>query len=162
VIRSLSAALVLCALLAACGTSHSSGGTNHTPVPTSTAPPSYTYDPSQAHLPACAPSAKAIPFPVNFPQNFPVPRGTLISSTRVPIGGGIAAVGFVPAPMFNATVEFFPRQVRVAGFTLLHWDVVSPHVSEGQYIGHGFSGGWSLMSWCPGVMKIQISAKKTP
>jgi hypothetical protein len=152
------APLLLALAIAGCGGSSSSSGNNQ-PSP-QTATQSYTYDPAKAHVPACAHAAKAIAFPANFPQNFPVPNGTVIDATRVPIGGGIAAVGFVPSPSFKTTVDFFPAQIKAAGFKMLHLEVDSPNDSEGEYSGHGFVGGWALRSLCPGAMTLQISAKK--
>ena len=119
------------------------------------------YHPAQARVPACAHAGKAVAFPANFPQNFPVPPGTAITGHRTPIGGGIAATGFVPARSFKQTVNFFPPQLKRAGFKVLHREVDAPHDSEGSYEGHGYLGGWALRAM-PGcaAMTIQISAKK--
>ena len=124
---------------------------------------SYLYRPSAARIPTCAHAGKAIPFPKHFPSNFPVPPGTAITGKRVPIGGGIAATGFVPMHSFAATVHFFPTQLPKAGFKVLHLEIDTPHDSEGSYQGHGYLGGWSLRS-IPGcaAMVFQASAQARP
>jgi hypothetical protein len=89
-----------------------------------------------------------------------VPPGTAITGKRVPIGGGIAATGFIPMPSFQATVQFFPREIRKAGFKVTDLEVDSPHDSEGAYRGKGYIGGWAVraIGGCP-AMTLQISAK---
>jgi hypothetical protein len=96
-------------------------------------------------------------------MSFPVPPGTAITGKRVPIGGGIAATGFVPMHGFAATVHFFPNRLPRAGFKVLHLEIDTPHDSEGSYRGHGFVGGWSLRA-IPGcaAMAFQVSAQSAP
>lgn len=144
-------------LLVGCGGSSSTAKPTSKPVAAS-----FQYRPAAANVPACAHAGKALAFPKTFPQNFPVPPGTALTGQRVPIGGGIAATGFVPSTSFKATVQFFPREVKRAGFKMLHLEVDAPHDSEGVYQGHGYVGGWALqaIASCPGAMRIQISAQK--
>ncbi|HEX8918460.1 MAG TPA: hypothetical protein VF898_08150 [Chloroflexota bacterium] len=151
--HALLAGVVLFALPTA-GTSYAAALRSHAPAG------SPVYRPSAARIPACAHAGKAVSFPQHFPASFPVPSGTAITGKRVPIGGGIAATGFVPMHSFAATVHFIPTQLPKVGFTVLHLEIDTPHDSEGSYQGHGYVGGWSLraISGCA-AMVFQVSAK---
>jgi hypothetical protein len=143
--------------IAGCGTS-SSGSPTLTPNTS----PSITYDPADAHLPACARAGEAIALPKNLPVSFPIPPGSAITGQRVPIGGGIAGTGFIPRTSFASAVHYIPNHLAARGFKLLHLEIDAPNDSEGSYQGHGYVGGWSLRSiaGCAGAMVFQVSAKK--
>ena len=155
---------LLVSALAGCGSS----GAAPKPVVATRAPSSipassyrYRYRPMLARVPACTHTGKARAWPAHFPTQFPVLPGTLIDGYRVPVGGGIAASGYVPSRSFRSTVQFFQRQVPRAGFTVLDTEVDAPHDSEGTYAGFGYIGRWalrSLLTGCKGAMFFEVSA----
>jgi hypothetical protein len=156
-VRYRTALLTLAALtagLAGCG---SSSGSSPTATATTN---SFAYNPAHAHVPPCAHAGAPIALFGNFPKSFPFPPGTSITGHRVPIGGGIAEIGFIPAATFTAGVKFFPNELPHAGYKVLHVEIDAPHDSEGSYQGHGYLGGWSLrsISGCKGVLAMQASA----
>lgn len=151
----------VCLALAGCGSSGASPA--NTPTAAATLPRLQVYDAAAAHLPACAGAGRAVALPAHFPAQFPFPRGTAITSSG-PLSFGVKGVGihgFVPSTSFAVTVNFFKMEVPHTGFKLLHFEVDTPHDSEGTYSGYGRVGVWQLraIAGCPGAMRFDASSE---
>lgn len=132
------------------------------PALSSPAHAGYGYQPSQAHIAACAHAGRPIALPGAFPRQFPFPAGTDIDATRpLRFKHQIGIYGFVSSRGFAATVNFFRYQVPKQGFKLLHFEVDAPNDSEGTYQGHGRVGIWQVRKifGCPQAMTLAVSTE---
>jgi hypothetical protein len=65
--------------------------------------------------------------------------------------------GFVPAATFRRAVSFFPRELPRHSFQVTHYEADPDRDSEGNFRGHGYTGGWSLRV-IPGCKALAFTA----
>jgi hypothetical protein len=96
---------------------------------------------STSGLPSCDATATTDPVPAGFPDAFPLPAGTVITS--VGRGGGATFVrGIVPLSL-KQSADFFRRRVPKAGFEPGAADA-EPWEAESEFSGHGVEGKWKV------------------
>lgn len=150
--------IVLMLAVGGCGSSGAGPAPTATPHPVATG-----YDPMAAHIPTCAHARKAVLLPKGFPADFPLPPGSAITQAMTGYAHAIEVRGFVPEPAFRSTVNYFPRGVKKAGYTLRSLEADYPNDSEGEFVGKGLVGTWrvSRVAGCPHVMNFEAGVIKT-
>jgi len=161
-VPALASALLLPAL-AGCGSSVSSP--KPTANPTEQAGPKGAYNvykPSAALLPTCAHTGKPIALPVDFPKQFPLPKGSAITGTSKQFGA-VVVNGFVPTKKFATSLTFFMSELPAAGFRIGDHDAEPPREGEGAYVGHGYIGRFKIHSipGCTSALTFQASARSS-
>ena len=123
----------------------------------SKAPPASTPAPS---LPPCAKAGQAITLPAEFPPGFPLPPGTVITSSQRSDRGDIVIGGLIPLA-FKDAVAFFQAKLPAAGYQLLEGDAEMDE-AESTFLGQGFRGKWKINGIlnCPGAVTLAISLSK--
>jgi hypothetical protein len=111
---------------------------------------------SSAKLPPCANAGSAVSIPSEFPNTFPLPPGTIITSSSISEAGGIRLEGFIPMEL-KATVSFFVKALPSAGYRLGEGEA-EPGEAESRFSGNGCGGRFKLRSLrdCPGVVALKI------
>ena len=134
----------LALVLAGCGGSK---------VPTASAP--------ATGLPPCANAGPAVSVPSEFPNSFPLPPGTVITSSQRSQTGVIVVGGFIPME-FKKIVAFFQRELPAAGYQLLEGDAEMDE-AESTFSGRGFRGKWKVNGIlnCQGAVTLTIAVSKS-
>ena len=134
------AVVALLALAAGCG-----GGSG--PRVTSAGPP--------PKLPACA-KAKVVRPPPDFPADFPLPPGTVVTASSQPHDGQLVLAGLVPADLQDAAA-FFNESLRASGYRQGLGDSES-NEAEAPFTGNGFRGKWKVNSivGCPAAVSLTL------
>ena len=106
-------------------------------------------------LPPCAQAGPPVSLPSEFPKNFPLPPGTVITASRGE-GPTVILKGFVPMELREAT-RFFVQNLPTAGFRLGRGDV-EPAEAESRFGGNGVVGFFKLRSIenCPHALEFTI------
>jgi hypothetical protein len=123
-----------------------------TATPTATAAPT---------LPPCAQAGPALtPLP-EFPKNFPLPPGTVITATR-PAKPGILIQGFIPMELPQAT-RFLLQNLTAAGYQLGRGDAEEGE-AEDSFVGNGVVGFFRLRSIrdCAGALQLVLLVQPPP
>lgn len=142
-IRQLTLGVMLIAMITSCG------GSKESRISTPT-----------ANLPPCAKAGPAVSLPSEFPNNFPLPPGTLITSSHRTERGVNVVGGFIPME-FKNVVAFFQSKLPAAGYQLLEGDAEMDE-AESTFSGHGFHGKWKINGIlnCPGAVTLTIAMSK--
>ncbi|MEP6741560.1 MAG: hypothetical protein ABJB61_03605 [bacterium] len=111
-------------------------------------------------LPPCAKAGPAVGLPPDFPSNFPLPPGAVITSSQRYERGAIVVGGFIPLELKDA-VAFFKGKLPAAGYQLLEGDAEMDE-AESTFSGQGFRGKWKVNGLlnCPGVVALTIALSK--
>jgi hypothetical protein len=111
-------------------------------------------------LPPCANTGPAITLPAEFPPGFPLPPGTIITSSQRSDRGAIVVGGFVPLA-FKDAIAFLQTKLPAAGYQLLEGDAEMDE-AESTFSGQGFRGKWKVNGIlnCPGAVSLAISLSK--
>ena len=119
-----------------------------------------TATPSVRHLPPCARVGRAVRAPSTFPRSFPLPGGTVITSTS-PLSGGTVISGAIPTESLAATATYIHSELPKRGYKNEQFEAEPPHDSEGQFRGHGYIGRWQIrsMGGCKGAVSFQAFAR---
>lgn len=111
-------------------------------------------------LPPCAKAGPAVSLPSEFPNSFPLPPGTVITSSQRTERGVTVVGGFIPMEFKNG-VSFFQSKLPDAGYQLLEGDAEMDE-AESTFSGHGFHGKWKVNGIlnCPGAVTLAIAVSK--
>jgi hypothetical protein len=111
---------------------------------------------SSAKLPPCANAGPAVSIPSEFPDTFPLPPGTIITSSSSSETGGFRLEGFIPMDLKSA-VAYFVKALRSAGYRLGDGEEEQGE-AESRFSGNGCGGRFKLRSLrdCPGVVTLKI------
>ena len=110
-----------------------------------------------AALPACVDAGPVVEPPAEFPSQFPLPPGTVLTSTRPTAGGGTYVAGYAPGTLQDVA-RFFVDELPKSGFTLGIGDS-EPWEAESAFSGHGYEGHWVIATIgdCPGALHIAVA-----
>jgi hypothetical protein len=99
--------------------------------------------------------------PAEFPHSFPLPPGTVITSSQRSDRGAIVIGGLIPLE-FKDAIAFFQTKLPAAGYQLLEGDAEIDE-AESTFSGQGFHGKWKVNGIlnCPGAVTLAISLSKT-
>jgi hypothetical protein len=134
-----------------------------TPVDQSTASPagqpSSSATQANPTLPACVKVAQTIAMPPEFPANFPLPPGTVITSREDRSGGRTIINTVVPSLDVKGVAGFFEQALPKAGFKITDGES-EPGDAEANYEGNGYKGRWKVSSidGCPGAVTLTVLA----
>jgi hypothetical protein len=105
-------------------------------------------------LPPCANAGPAVSIPSEFPKTFPLPPGTIITSSSE--AGGIRLEGFIPMDLKGA-VTHFVKALPSAGYRLGNGEQEQAE-AESRFSGNGYGGYFKLRSLrdCPRVVTLKI------
>ncbi len=117
-------------------------------------------DSTTANLPPCAKAGPAVSLPSEFPNSFPLPPGTVITSSQRNERGVNVVSGFSPMEFKNA-VAFFQSKLPAAGFQLLEGDAEMDE-AESTFSGQGYHGKWKVNGIlnCQGAVTLTIAVSK--
>jgi hypothetical protein len=120
-----------------------------------------TLNTSAPTLPPCAQAGPAVSLPSEFPTNFPLPPGTMITSSQRSQKGVLVVSGFIPME-FKNTVAFFQSKLPAAGYQLLKGDAEMDE-AESTFSGQGFQGKWKVQGIlnCSGAVTLTIAVWKS-
>ena len=114
-------------------------------------------------LPPCAHAGPPVSIPSEFPKNFPLPPGTVITASRR-ADAAVVLEGFIPMELPKAT-RFFLQNLTAAGFRLGRGEAERGEAEDG-FTGNGLVGFFKVRSieGCPGTLQftIQVSEYKPP
>jgi hypothetical protein len=109
------------------------------------------------NLPPCAKAGPAASLPAEFPNGFPIPPGTVITSSQRSDKGVIVVGGLSPVD-FKTAVVFFQSKLPVAGYQLLKGDAEMDE-AESSFSGQGVEGKWKVQGIlnCSGAVALTIA-----
>lgn len=93
-------------------------------------------------VPACAKVGSTISRPRDLPADFPLPPGTVITSSQNPHPGQLLIAGVIPTDLRGAAV-FFTDELPARGYQLGRGDAEQGE-AEAPFSGHGFRGKWKV------------------
>lgn len=95
-----------------------------------------------AVLPACAGVEAGAALPESFPQGFPLPSGTVVTSADSPFAGQLVVLGAIPGDLQEAA-GFFSDALPDAGYEVGIGDAEGVE-SEAPFTGNGYRGKWRV------------------
>jgi hypothetical protein len=106
-------------------------------------------------LPPCAGAGKAVQLPDEFPQSFPLPPGTVVTSSRRETAGAVID-GVVPDDLKGAK-QFISRELPRAGFKLSGGEAEA-NEAETDFSGHGVTGRLKVraIEGCAGAVTLTV------
>jgi hypothetical protein len=110
---------------------------------------------SAPRMPACAGAGPAVRLPANFPRGFPLPPGTVVTSTRRQ-SGGVVVDGIVPDGL-DGTRRFLLRKLPEAGFRLSGGEA-EENEAETDFAGAGVVGRLKVreIDGCAGAVTLTV------
>ena len=116
-------------------------------------------------VPSCAPVATPGPveMPPDFPSDFPLPPGMVITAARVTTAGGAEVQGYAPGEL-TEVAQWFTEALPAAGFTNGVGDSESGE-AEADFSGPGgLVGHWLILiiADCPGALGVLIGTYRPP
>ena len=113
-------------------------------------------------LPACVRAAAAVPPPEAFPEDLPLPPGTVITAARMTAAGAAYIDGYAPLSHIDAA-RFFLEEMPAAGYVNGRGDSES-HEAEAPFSGNGVDGRWIVVTVpdCPAATYIVITTAAAP
>jgi hypothetical protein len=101
----------------------------------------------------------SIGIPAQFPKNFPLPPGTVITNQQ-DRGQNRFVIDTVAPLGLKAVATFFDQELPKAGFNLTSKDAEEGE-AEGEYKGNGVSGRWLARGSdaCPNVVVLTVLAQ---
>jgi len=136
------AGAVAIVLLAGCGGGNGGAGASSSPK-------------TAGRLPACAGKVRVAGLPASFPQSFPLPPGTVVTSTRRETAGAVID-GVVPDDLKGAK-QFISRELPKAGFKLSGGEAEA-NEAETDFTGHGVTGRLKVrtIEGCAGAVTLTV------
>lgn len=115
-----------------------------------------TNDGPAPSIPPCAKAGEAIPRPDELPADFPLPPGTVITSSATPYPGQLLIGAVIPGELGD-TASFFSTQLPAAGYEVGRGDSEQGE-SEAPFTGNGFRGKWKVngIADCPGAVTLTL------
>jgi hypothetical protein len=113
--------------------------------------------PPASTLPPCANAGTPISLPSEFPDNFPLPPGTVVTASQRSAAGPITITASIPTD-FKRAVAFFQTTLPAAGYQLLEGDAEMDE-AESTFAGQGFRGKWKINGIlnCPGAVRLTLA-----
>ena len=110
-------------------------------------------------MPPCAGAGKAVQPPDEFPQSFPLPPGTVVTSARREAAGAVID-GVVPDDLKGAK-QFISRELPRAGFKLSGGEAEA-NEAETDFTGHGVTGRLKVrkIEGCVGAVTLTVGVVK--
>lgn len=107
-------------------------------------------------VPACGKRGSSISRPSGLPPDFPLPPGTVITSSQRPHPGQLLIGGVIPADLRGAAV-FFTDELPARGYQLGIGDSEQGE-AEAPFSGHGFRGKWKVNGIlnCPNAVTLTL------
>jgi hypothetical protein len=107
-------------------------------------------------LPPCAAAQKEIPRPPLLPDDFPLPPGTKLTSSKTPFEGQSVIEGAVPGTL-DDVAAFFGDELEDAGYAAGRRDS-EPGEVESLFTGKELRGGWRAneIPGCNGASKLTL------
>ncbi|MEU2930604.1 hypothetical protein ABZ636_37105 [Streptomyces sp. NPDC007251] len=99
-------------------------------------------DPPAGAAPDGCPTAASLPLPKDFPENLPVPDGTVVTSVEHRTGGRLV-VATVVRGGFDTTLAFLHTQLPKAGYTPEEGEVEEDD-AESNFFSTTVRGRWAL------------------
>ncbi|HEX3221099.1 MAG TPA: hypothetical protein VHR35_00900 [Nocardioides sp.] len=98
-------------------------------------------------------------YPDGYPQDYPLPEGTVVFSVEDRGTDGVVATGVTPTP-FNEVLREMNAATK-AGFTRTTGETEEDD-AEASWTGNGFTGRWAIKksATCSGETVVQLLAKK--
>jgi len=142
-VRAAASAAALAATLTACGSSHK--------------------DPDksvEAKTTVCSTAARAVALPSGFPANFPMPRGTIVTSADDRGDAGLVVTGVTPTA-FKDVLAALQRDLPAKGFTMKDGES-EPHDAESDWTSSDYDGRWAIrdVRQCHGDTAVSAVARK--
>jgi hypothetical protein len=105
---------------------------------------------------ACAKVGASVSRPEGLPTDFPLPPGTVITSSATPYPGQALIVGVVPAELGDAA-SFFGTALPEAGYEVGRGDAEQGE-SEAPFTGNGVRGKWKVngIEDCPSAVTLTL------
>ena len=112
-------------------------------------------------LPPCANVTAAVGLPSDFPTDFPLPAGTVITSSQRSQTNSTTISGAIPM-RFKEAVGFFQSKLPAAGYELLEGDAEMDE-AESTFAGKGFRGKWKINGIlnCPAAVRLTLAIGKS-
>jgi hypothetical protein len=112
--------------------------------------------PPAGPLPPCAGAKKEIARPALLPDDFPLPAGTRLTTSRTPFEGQGVIEGAVPGGL-DAAADFFGDELEDAGYAAGRRDS-EPGEVESLFTGKDLRGGWRVneIPNCDGASKLTL------
>lgn len=142
----LAAAGALLLLPSACGSKESDGGSDLS---------------SAADTSTCVSGASQVSdFPAGYPQDFPLPHGTVLFHVEDRGADGVIATG-VTSTAFQDVLAELNGPAQQAGYKVTSGET-EDHDAEANWTGNGYTGRWAIResSSCPGETVVQLLSKK--
>lgn len=97
-------------------------------------------------------------FPDGYPQDFPMPHGTVVFHVEDRGADGVIATGITSAP-FDDVLQAMNNATR-AGFRVTSGETEEDD-AEANWTGNGYVGRWAIKrsASCPGETQIQLLSK---
>ncbi|MBA3330860.1 MAG: hypothetical protein H0T39_08335 [Actinobacteria bacterium] len=114
-------------------------------------------------LPACASPSARLRRPRALPAAFPLPPGTVLTSSKAPHAGQLILGGIVPGELGDAA-DFFAGELPPRGYRLGRGDAEAGE-EEAPFTGRGVRGRWrvSAIGGCPGAVTMTlVLIRQTP
>jgi hypothetical protein len=107
-------------------------------------------------VPACAKAGSRVSRPSDLPADFPLPPGTVITSSQHPHPGQLLIGGVIPADLRAAAV-FFTDELPARGYELGRGDAEQGE-AEAPFSGHGCRGKWKVNGIlnCPDAVTLTL------
>lgn len=105
-------------------------------------------------LPACAGASAGVEPPPGFPDDFPLPPGTVPISADSPFEGQLVLVAAIPADLQEAAI-FFNAALPKSGYRIGIGDAEGTE-SEAPFTGNGFRGKWRV-NGIPGCDAVKLT-----
>lgn len=111
----------------------------------------------------CRPAVRALSRPADLPDDFPLPRGTVITDVQRPTVAGGPPFMYIwgQAPLsLRAASGFFVRELRRLGFFITQADA-EPGEEEARFNRNGRRGGWKVNSLlgCPRNVLVLVGVE---
>jgi hypothetical protein len=119
-------------------------------------------DEEEAGRPSCMASLKAASLPDDgsFPEDWPFPKGTVVTGAEPAPGGGLAVTAQVGSE-FDEVLPFMQHDLEDAGFVATQGEAERDD-AEAVWSGNGYAGTWAIKEsdTCEGTTLLQVAAAK--
>jgi hypothetical protein len=106
-----------------------------------------------------AASAKQVGIPPGFPDDFPLPPGTILYATDDRGKDGIVVTGVTETP-FKSVLSSLQKDLPAHGYTPDEGEI-EPHDAESNWHSAGFDGRWAIreIPQCSGQTLVNVVAR---
>jgi hypothetical protein len=108
----------------------------------------------------CAKDAQAKQLPAGFPTDFPLPSGTIVTTSEDRGSGGLVIEGVTPSA-FSAVLHDLQTTLPTKGFTPDNGET-EPHDAESDWSSASYTGRWAIreLTQCGGQTAVSVVARK--